>query len=145
MAGGAGPVPPESESGPGGGPAARQRDPGLRAGRSAADVVAEIPVDPAVARAVDAGLLLASLHRLGAFRALARMVDPGSAPAAGPARPLPTDPTDLTPLAATTPLPMPSLPIEGSGMAVTEWSARSVVRLAGPGVPAAAPSATGRW
>ncbi|MGH9155779.1 MAG: hypothetical protein ACRD1K_08120 [Acidimicrobiales bacterium] len=36
-------------------------------------VVAQVPVEAAVARVIDAGLLLARLHRLSAFRSLARL------------------------------------------------------------------------
>jgi hypothetical protein len=39
-----------------------------------APVVAQVPVEPAVARVIDAGLLLARLHRLSAFRSLAQLV-----------------------------------------------------------------------
>jgi hypothetical protein len=38
-------------------------------------VLAEVPVEAAAARAIDAGLLLTHVHRLGAFRTLARLVD----------------------------------------------------------------------
>ncbi|HUP70352.1 MAG TPA: hypothetical protein VM142_11120 [Acidimicrobiales bacterium] len=37
-------------------------------------VVAQVPVDPAVARIIDAGLLLDRLHRLSAFSRIARLV-----------------------------------------------------------------------
>ena len=85
VAGGAGPVLPDPERRPGGALAARRRGPGVgAAGRSLSaadvvdvpgvDVVAEIPVEAATARAVAAGLLLAGRHRLGASRALARLV-----------------------------------------------------------------------
>lgn len=39
-----------------------------------APVVAQVPVEPAVARVIDAGLLLARLRRLSAFRSLAQLV-----------------------------------------------------------------------
>jgi hypothetical protein len=39
-----------------------------------APVVAQVPVDAAVARVIDAGLLLSRLHRLSAFRSLAQLV-----------------------------------------------------------------------
>ncbi len=39
-----------------------------------APVVAQVPVDPAVARVIDAGLLLGRLHRLSAFGSLAQLV-----------------------------------------------------------------------
>ncbi len=39
-----------------------------------APVVAQVPVDAAVARIIDAGLLLARLHRLSAFSGLSRLV-----------------------------------------------------------------------
>ena len=61
-------------------------------------VVAEIPVGPAVTRAIDAGLLLAHLHHLSAFRPLARLVqrdlgpDRLSDPSTGP----PSTPENLT-------------------------------------------------
>ena len=73
------------------------------------DVVAEIPMEAAVARAVDAGLLLASLHRLGAFAALARLVDGGLG--AGRPAPSPTDPTDLTPDSPPLPTDLPNHPL----------------------------------
>ncbi len=39
-----------------------------------APIVAKVPVEPAVARVIDAGLLLGRLHRLSAFRSLAELV-----------------------------------------------------------------------
>lgn len=43
-------------------------------------VVAEIPVDPTVARVIDAGLLLDRVDRLGALRSLRRLVMSGGGP-----------------------------------------------------------------
>ena len=47
-------------------------------------VVAEVPVTEAVARAIDAGLLLARLHRLSDLRQLGTLLTPPSAPARHP-------------------------------------------------------------
>ena len=47
-------------------------------------VVAEVPVTEAVARAIDAGLLLARLHRLADLRQLGTLVTPPSAPTRHP-------------------------------------------------------------
>lgn len=62
------------------------------------DIVAEIPVEAAVARSIDAGLLLAHLHRLSAFRALACLVqtDLGPARFSASAR-APRTPSNLSP------------------------------------------------
>lgn len=53
-------------------------------------VVAQIPVEPAVARVIDAGLLLGRLRRLSAFRSLAQLVRapwPCERPSTTPAAP----------------------------------------------------------
>ena len=99
---------------------AHQRGPSLTAADVidvlGTEVVAAIPVDAAVVRSIDAGLLQAHLHRRSVFRRLARSSSP--APSPSPTTTHPTRPTSLNPIGQRPPAPRRRPPPDAFGPAL---------------------------